>query len=117
MKTLTLIFTVCILASCATSKKVTNTSTDVSTTSESIANDDATSGIVRTQYKGCPALIEITEDGQMVKLYPVNLEESFKVDGLKIFFTYIPSKAQQPESCTLINKVVAVENVSKVKVK
>ena len=114
MKILTLIFIVCVLASCAATTKTT---ADVNTTSESIANDDVTSGIVRTEYKGCPALIETTEDGQLVKLYPVNLDEAFKVNGLKIFFTYTPSKAPQPESCTLINKVVSVENVSKVQVK
>lgn len=114
MKILTLFFTVCVLASCATTTK---TAADVNTTSESIANDDVTSGIVRTEYKGCPALIETTEDGQVVKFYPINLDEAFKVNGLKIFFTYTPSKAPQPESCTLINKVVSVENVSKNQVK
>jgi hypothetical protein len=114
MKIFTLIFIVCVLASCAATTKTT---ADVNTTSESIANDDVTSGIVRIEYKGCPALIETTEDGQLVKLYPVNLDEAFKVNGLKIFFNYTPSKAPQPESCTLINKVVSVENVSKVQVK
>lgn len=117
MKTLAVIFSLGLLLSCGTTAKTTNTVTEVGSNAESVANDDVTSGIVRTQYKGCPVLIEITEDGQMVKLYPVNLDESFKVDGMKIFFTYTPSRAQQPESCTLINKVVSLENVSKVSVK
>lgn len=82
---------------------------------EQTAADEKISGVVRAMYKGCSPLIETTIDGELVKLYPVNLSEKFQVDGLKIKFNYLPSRAQQPESCTLITRVVSVENVEVVK--
>ena len=80
---------------------------------EGVAADELISGKVHVLYKGCPVLIEIMENDQMIKLYPVNLDESFKVEGLKIMFAYSPSRAPQPESCLLIDKVVSVQNVIK----
>jgi hypothetical protein len=44
-------------------------------------------------------------------MYPVNLDESYKSDGLKIRFTYIPSRAMQPDACTFQLKVISIENV------
>ena len=78
---------------------------------EQTANDGKIHGVIRVSGKGCSPIIEATENGELVKMYPVNLDESLRVDGLKIKFNYLPSRAMQPENCTFQLKVVSVENV------
>lgn len=60
----------------------------------------------------CPFFIETFENGQMVRMYPVNLADEFKKQGCKIRFTYLPSRAMQPSECQ-VDKVVVVENVER----
>jgi hypothetical protein len=62
----------------------------------------------------CPFFIETFENGQMVRMYPVNLADEFKKHGSKIRFTYIPSRAMQPNEC-MVEKVVVVDNVELLK--
>lgn len=70
-------------------------------------------GKVRISEEGCPLYVETYEEGKMVTMYPVNLEESLKVNGTKIKFTYNYSRGVQPENCN-VDKVVSLENVEKV---
>jgi hypothetical protein len=98
-----------LFTSCGTTKDLAQ-----NTAGESVQTDDRLSGKVFVSYKGCPAIIETMVDGNAVKMYPVNLKDEFKQDGLKIKFTFTPSKAPQPEGCTLIDMVVAIENVEKI---
>lgn len=80
----------------------------------SIAQDDTfIMGTVRVGQKECLLYIETKENDQLVRWYPINLDESFQIDGIQIKFNYHPSKARQPENC-IVDKVVAVDNVSHV---
>lgn len=54
---------------------------------------------VSKEGEGCPLLIEAFRNGEMFILYPINLIEKYKVDGLKIKFTYTESKALLPDNC------------------
>lgn len=110
MKLLFALFSAIFLfAACSTSKYLSSNGSG-----ESTQVDERLSGKVFVSYKGCPAIIETMVDGNSVKMYPVNLQDEFKQDGLKIKFTFTPSKAPQPEGCTLIDMVVAIENVEKI---
>lgn len=70
-------------------------------------------GTVHVGHKECPLYIETKEEDMIVKMYPVNLDEKLQIDGIKIQFSYHPSKARQPENCA-VDKVVALDNVSQV---
>jgi hypothetical protein len=109
MKYLIISFLFISMISCRTAEQVSEVS------AEQTAVDDRMSGIVRVSYKGCSPIIEATENGELVKFYPVNLSDKMKVDGMKIKFTYIPSRAQQPETCTFQLKVISIENAEIVK--
>ena len=66
----------------------------------------------------CP--IHITIEGVFSKssiiefqtLYPINLGNKFKKDGMYIQFNYTPSRAMSPEGCDT-DAVVSLENVEK----
>lgn len=70
-------------------------------------------GKVRTSDT-CPLYLETYEDGKLVTMYPVNLEENLKNNGVKISFTYTLSRAKQPENCR-VDKVVALDNVKQMR--
>lgn len=112
MKLFVAIACVLMMASCKTSENMVQGNT--TSVGESTQSDAKISGKVFVSYKGCPAIIETMVDGNSVKMYPVNLPDEFKMDGLKIKFNFAPSKAMQPEGCTLIDQVVSVENVEKI---
>jgi hypothetical protein len=67
-------------------------------------------GTVRMNKNGCPVLIEMVEGDLYSEVYPVNLEDEFKVDGKKIVFSYLPSRAKSVEGCNA-ERVIAVSNV------
>jgi hypothetical protein len=82
---------------------------------ESIESDGKISGTVHVSLKGCPILIETIIGGETLRLYPVNLDDAFKTDGIRIYFHYTTSRAMQPVGCALIDRVVAVENVEQIR--
>ena len=69
-----------------------------------------------------PCSVYITIEGVFSKssiieyhtLYPLNLERTFKKDGLYIQFNYKTSRAMSPEGCS-VDAVVVMENVEKSK--
>jgi hypothetical protein len=67
-------------------------------------------GTVRIKKDGCPVLIEMQEGDLYSVVYPVNLEDKFKVDGKVIEFEYLLSRAQMIEGCKA-ERVIAVSNV------
>jgi hypothetical protein len=99
------------LVACGTSNEVIL----VESGAESIESDGKISGTVYVSLKGCPVLIETTIAGEKLRLYPVNLDDAYKTDGIRIYFHYTISRAMQPEGCTLIDRVVAVENVEEIR--
>lgn len=56
-------------------------------------------GTVHTSETECPVYIEAIEKEDTFKIYPINLDERFKVDGMRLKFAYHAVKAPQPASC------------------
>ncbi|MEY3236071.1 MAG: hypothetical protein RI883_172 [Bacteroidota bacterium] len=106
MKTAFLVSILFFSISCSTQKEIIENGISASETV------DIVKGTVHMDEKGCPIYIISKIDGASFKMYPVNLEDQFKIDGLKIKFSYNLSRAMQPENCQ-VDKVVSVENVSK----
>ncbi len=78
-------------------------------------------GIVHLNENGCPYFIEISTClvsnlsyyiGKNV--YPIQLDEKFKKEGLKVEFNLTVSKAPSPADCQ-IDYVVSLDNVSVIK--
>jgi len=65
-------------------------------------------GLVHIQDGECPIWIEARGKDGPLKIYPVNLEEKYQQEGMKIKFAYTHSMAQQPEGCDI--DLVAVLN-------
>jgi hypothetical protein len=106
MKTVILFSVLLFSISCATHKEIVENGTFES---EQV---QIAKGTVCVSQEGCPVFITAKIDGALVKMYPVNLEEQFKIDGLKIKFSFNLSRAMQPENCK-VDKVVSIENVTK----
>lgn len=75
-------------------------------------------GTVILNNNGCPYYIEITNCyvsnlsyyiGK--KVYPIELEDKFKKEGLNLNFNLTVSKAMSPANCQ-VDYVVSLENVS-----
>ena len=59
-------------------------------------------GTVHLGNSDCPLMISTKENGSAKDYYPVNMDDSLKVDNLdgkKIIFTYALSRAPQPAGC------------------
>lgn len=68
-------------------------------------------GTVVAPIDQCPVLIDAQVGDKIVKMYPVNLDEKFQKAGMKLKFSYTPSRAQQPENCD-IDMVVVLSDVA-----
>lgn len=79
---------------------------------ESTIDQNSFIGKVELNKTGCPILIRLEDSGS--QLYPVNLDEIFKVDGAYLQFRFGPSRAMQPEECADV-KVVSVSDVIRLK--
>ena len=100
----------------------TNNTEDVS--NERTANENTDSkrpanegiaGTVRLTDSGCMVYIEVKMDNdRMVTMYPVNLDEEFKIDYAAILFDYNLSRAPQPEGCDA-DMTVSVSNVKRIR--
>lgn len=106
MKAIILFSLLVYTVSCSTQKEIIDNEANNSETIQLFK------GIVHLSEEGCPFYISTEIDGKSMKFYPINLEESFKVEGLKIKFSYNLSRAMQPENCQ-VDKVVSVSNVTK----
>lgn len=98
-------FSVLLLCSCAAGKKSEkNTSSDET----SASMEGMTEGIVRISNgeSDCAVRIESDAAGDSEGFYPVNLDEKFKKDGLKIYFSYSPSRAPLPDNCIGLTAIV-----------
>jgi hypothetical protein len=67
---------------------------------------------VSKEATGCQIFIEAFRNGEMFLLYPINLTEKYKVDGIKIKFSFTESKAPLPENCPAAI-VGVLENISR----
>ncbi len=71
-------------------------------------------GLVRLDRPGCPVSIDMTVGDLFYTVYPVNLDKQYHKEGLKLKFSYVPSRAPSPESCTA-DMVVALDNIEIIK--
>ncbi len=104
MKNLLYTFTATLLISCSSSRKINE---------EISSPKKRCSGVVHLE-SNCGVIISAQVDGLELKLYPVNLSDDFKKEGIKISFEFSPSRAMQPEKC-LVDRVVSMETVQKIK--
>ena len=101
-----------ILSSCSSSKDVVVDNENTTGIENTDKPAEKQKGKVR-ESDNCPPMIETYEDGKLVILYPVNLDDSLKHNGVKLLFTYTLSKAKQPVNCQL-DKTVALDFVKKI---
>jgi hypothetical protein len=57
----------------------------------------------------CAIWIMTTKTSSFSGFYPVNLDEQFKINGLKIAFNYSDSRAPLPENCYNLKAIVISE--------
>jgi len=68
-------------------------------------------GLVHVSETECPLYIEAKLTNGAVNMYPMNLDEKYKREGMKIKFAYELSRGAQPENCEL-DMVVSVSDVT-----
>lgn len=74
-------------------------------------------GTVRLNNNGCPYYIEINKclvsnlEYLGKTIYPIQLDDKFKKEGLNLKFNFTVSRAMSPTDC-LVDYVVSLENVS-----
>jgi hypothetical protein len=69
-------------------------------------------GIVHIDEPDCPIYLETKLKDKTVMMYPMNLEEKYKNEGMKLKFDYALSRGQQPENCDIIDMVVSMSDVT-----
>jgi hypothetical protein len=114
-----------LLVACSTQKEITVNTESVNPTLSSAtetvqdtlyANNNIMRviGTVRTTENGCLTYIDAKTISGNVTMYPVNLDDRFKKEGIFIRFTYTPSRAMQPKDCDC-NQVVSVHDVTRLR--
>jgi hypothetical protein len=99
-KTLFLLFSVVLISNCGTTKTSSSTLTSSETTTESMSMANAKNDtemisegyskgtiVASTIENDCPYTIRM-EDKESYLLDPVNLEETYKKDGMQIWFKF-----------------------------
>ena len=113
------------IAACGNSKDSATTAANSNSNSTENSNSNSNSnenandsnngenlvlGFVRTSDEGCPLYIEV-RDRDGLKVYPTNLEDKFKVDGLLLRFSFGRATSPAPETCEGVS-AVSVANVA-----
>lgn len=123
MKTMLIIPLTALFFSCGTQKEIVDGSNGengeevVTENSGEQTEIDENYRIIGTVHlaEGCGVYIEAeTAPGEMKKLYPVNLEDEFKVEAAKIKFDYALSRAMLPEGCDA-DMTVSVTDVTRLR--
>ena len=68
-------------------------------------------GVVHVSETECPLYIETRLKDSTANMYPMNLEEKYKKEGMRLKFNYALSRGQQPENCD-IDFVVSMTDVT-----
>ena len=127
MKLITIALSILIFASCGGKKEVASSTSSAEATTASASTNAGTSsswdgvhdpenlriiGTVRVDDSACKLWIDAQpQKDKHMKLYPINLDEKFKKDGMMIKFTYAVSRAPQPGGCDA-QLVIKVEDVT-----
>lgn len=120
MKWISLLTALIICSACG-SRKETASAQDTAATTETTtvaeaetAEDTFTIGVVHVTETGCLVYIDAQKEDGKVKMYPINLEEHFRKEGVKLKFQYTISRAMQPAGCEA-EWAVRLENVAAVR--
>jgi len=70
-------------------------------------------GTIHLTDGGCGIYIDAKVNGTGVRLYPIDLDERFKKEGIKIEFSHALSRAPQPEGC-LVDHVVTITSAKRI---
>lgn len=118
MKIFTIILPLFVLAACGTNKEVSDEELE-SATPPPIEVDAPVDpsisyviGEVHLNEDGCS--LYISSEDLKDDLYPVSLDDMFKVDGAKLEFSFTPSRAPLPSGCESC-KAVVLQNVTRMK--
>ena len=112
-----------LLLACGTQKEViVNTDSNSQIESNQAIDNTITNtsdtlriiGTVRTTSKGCLVYIDAQTNSRSIKMYPVNLDDRFKKEGMFIRFTYALSRGMQPKGCEC-NQIVSVSDVTRLR--
>ena len=101
----------CILSSCSNSKNIDSEEEIVNTT-DLPTKQQRIVGTVNVSDNDCKLYIDAEENGIIVKIYPLNLDQKFQVAGMYIKFNYeISSTTNAVNGCN-IEKVVTLSDVT-----
>ncbi len=84
---------------------------EIETVTEETSENYRVVGIVHTSETDCPIYIETRLKDSTVNMYPMNLEEKYKRDGMRLKFDYALSRGAQPENCD-VDMVVSMSDVT-----
>ena len=105
MKYILIISILFSLFACGNSKKATN---DIP---KMTAENYRVIGVVHISETDCPLFISVEDQGKSFTLYPMNLEDKYKREGMKLKFSYAASKGAQPSNCNA-DIVVSISEVT-----
>ena len=72
-----------------------------------------TIGTIHVAEENCPYYILVNSGAEELinkRLYPVDLDDTYKKKGLKLAFVFSYSKAMSPENCS-IDAVIALDSI------
>lgn len=101
-----------LIQSCGSTAK-TQDKKETETNEKVDDNSNYIIGEVKLNHRDCEIVI-VTEEDTPEKLYPVSLDDMFKVDGAFLQFEFDPSRAPLPEGCEQTRAVV-LRNVTRLK--
>ena len=130
MKLLPFLFALCILTSCGNRQNTVESASSTGNENQPVEFADASTtasenepevsvmpidtrivGTVHVSDSGCPLYIDAINGDKKSKMYPVNLNENLKKEGMRIKFSYALSRAPHPAECDA-EQVVTVSDVT-----
>lgn len=111
MKLIPFFVGLCMLAACSNQKNTNAVATASNTTTETTSENYRIIGVVHVSDTGCKLYIDAQEKDKKVKMYPVNLDEKFQKEGMRLKFDYAASRAPLPDGCDAA-QVVSVSDVT-----
>jgi hypothetical protein len=117
MKYIIIVCSLVFVLSCANRKEKVNENESnkelLNKTEDTIASPESNRlvGIVHVSETECPLYIEAKLTDRSVNMYPINLDDKFKYEGMKIKFTYELSREADPENCD-VEMVVSLSEVA-----
>ncbi len=94
---------------CKTQEEVVTNQDPVTTNTDTDTTEQNRFVGVVENATSCLVLKTEVKPGEYQLLWPINLEEQYQVEGMKLKFTYAINRAQIPEDCTADHAVKVYE--------